>query len=209
MNIAVIAANGRLGKIFVEEALRAGHHVRAGVRGAHDFQETDHLSVIQCDATREDELENLLKNQEVVVSCIGHVKGSPANVQTAATKAVINVMNTLEIKRFVDLTGTGVRFPGDRISLVDRVLNMSIGLIDPERIRDGREHQKVLQASNVDWTTIRVLKLQNNQPEPYELLLHGPTKWFVGRKEAAKAMLQVIEERSFVAQSPIIGRSSK
>ena len=205
MNIAVIAADGRLGQAFVKEALGAGHTIRAGIRGSKRPGSNKNLEFIQCDATDSAQVKNLIKDQDVVVSCIGHVKGSPADVQTVATQVLVDAMNELGIKRFVDLTGTGARFPGDKITLLDRFLNLSVSIVDPDRINDGKEHMKVLQASNLEWTTVRVLKLQNVPAKKYQLLAHGPTKVFVGREEAAKALLEVIEKDSFVRQAPIIG----
>ncbi len=208
MNIAVIAANGRLGKQFVEAALKAGHRIRAGVRGDSNLATHSMLEVVSCDATNPEDLANLFAGQEVVVSAIGHVKGSAPNVQTVATEAVVGAMDKQGIKRYVDVTGTGVRFPGDTIGLVDRVLNLGVEVIDKYRVKDGRDHQEVLKKSDLDWTTIRVLKLQNVVMRPFELTPHGPTKWYVGREEVAQAMLKVITESSFIKQAPIISKKS-
>jgi putative NADH-flavin reductase len=207
MKIAVIAANGRLGAAFVAAALQAGHYVRAGVRGTHSLPADARLEVVSCDATNEDDLRNLLNGQEAVVSAIGHVKGSSADVQTVATQAIVKVMNELSISRYVDVTGTGVRFPGDHITLIDRFLNAGVGLMDKARVTDGISHQEVLKSSTLDWTTLRVLKLQNVPSQPFSLKLHGPTKVFVGREEVATAMLEVIDQNTFISQAPIISPS--
>jgi len=208
MKIAVIAANGRLGQAFVVAALAAGHQVRAGIRGTSPFTKHPNLKTIECDATDPADLLQLFTGQEVVVSAIGHVKNSAPDVQTIATQTTIDIMHELGIKRFVDVTGTGVRFPGDKISLIDRFLNLGVGIVDPARVNDGRQHMEVLKKSDLDWTSVRVLKLQNAQPSPFSLQLHGPTKWYVGRTEVAQAMLQVIERGSFIRQSPIISRAT-
>ena len=115
-------------------------------------------------------------------------------------------MQQNNLKRIISLTGTGVRFPQDKISLLDRILNYTIGLIDPNRIKDGRKHVQLLKQSNLDWTVIRVLKLQNNRPKPYKLTLHGPTKWWVSRYEVAKATLEVLDEGTFINKAPIISK---
>jgi putative NADH-flavin reductase len=206
MRIAVIAANGRSGQAFVEAALTAGHSISAGVRGKSYLKSHPSLTVVECDATNEAQLENLLSGQEAVASFIGHVKGSEPNVQTIAIQKVVDVMKALGVKRLISLTGTGVRFPGDKISLIDRFLNLSISIIDPARVKDGKNHVEVLKASDLDWTVIRVLKLQNVPPKPFTLRENGPTKWYVGRQEVAQAVLQVLEQRSFVKQAPIIGK---
>lgn len=209
MRIAVIAANGRLGKVFVEKALHAGHSIRAGVKGTNTLSDHPQLEVVSCDATNRADLKKLLLGQDVVVSTIGHVKGSSPDVQTVATKLIASVMDELGIKRFVDVTGTGVRFPGDRISIVDRFLNLAVEVIDNPRVKDGRDHQEILKQSELDWTTIRILKLQNVAEKPYGLTLNGPTKWYVGRAEVANAMLEVIDKNSFIKQAPIISKLNK
>jgi putative NADH-flavin reductase len=204
--VAIIAAGGRLGQELVNEALARGHTVRAGVRSEGELQPRENLEIILCDATIPNDLRNLFNGAQVVFSAIGHVKGSRDSVQTEATRALIAVMNEMDIRRFVDVTGTGVRFPGDKISLVDRFLNLAVGIIDPPRVKDGIDHMEVLKASSIDWTTIRILKLQNVPARPYSLRLNGPTKWYVGRPEVAKAMLDVAEESTFIQQSPILSR---
>lgn len=207
MHIAVIAANGRLGKTFVEAALEAGHSVRAGIRRDNNLTSHPHLEVVTCDAVKLDDVRGLLRDQDVVVSAIGHVKNSAPDIQTLATKNIITAMNEMGMRRFVDVTGTGVRFPGDRITIVDRVLNLAVQIIDSARVKDGRNHQDLLKASDLDWTTIRILKLQDTTKRPYVLRQHGPTKWYVGRQEVAEAMLEVIQDGSFVRQAPIISKS--
>jgi putative NADH-flavin reductase len=206
MKIAVIAANGRSGQVFVEYALAAGHLVTAGIRGQSRLQPHANLNIIECDATNEVQLKRLLAGQEAVASFIGHVKGSEANVQTVAIQKIIVVMKELGINRLVSLTGTGVRFPGDKITLVDRILNFTIGIIDPARLKDGKSHVGAIEESGLDWTVIRVLKLQNTEPRPFRLLENGPTKSWVGRREVAQAALKVIEDHSYIQKSPIIGK---
>ena len=204
MKIAVIAANGRTGQAFVELALAKGHVVRAGVHNKSYLRPHPQLTVVPCDATSEADIRNLLAAQDVVISFIGHVKKSSPDVQTIAIQKIIHVMKELGLRRIVSLTGTGVRFPGDKISLVDRLLNISIAMVDPSRVKDGRDHVEALKQSELDWTVIRVLKLQNTPPKPFVLSEYGPTKWYVGRQEVALAALQVLEQKSFIGQAPMM-----
>ena len=204
MNIAVVAANGRTGRAFVKAALAAGHTVRAGSLRTGSFEQHPLLTESICDATIEADLVKLIAGQDAVASFIGHVKGSQPDVQTVAINKIITVLHDQNVHRIVSLTGTGVRFPGDTITMIDRVLNLAIGIIDPPRVTDGRLHVEALKKSGLDWTVIRVLKLQNTAPQPFTLREHGPTKLFVSREEVAKAAVQVLEENSFIRQAPII-----
>jgi len=205
MKIAVVAANGRSGKAFVEIALAQGHNVRAGIYGKDIFSPHERLEVMDCDATDETDIAALLKQQDAVVSFIGHVKNSPPHVQTEAMRTVTHVMEDQGLRRIISLTGTGVRFAGDRITFLDRLLNLGISMIDPARVMDGRDHVEVLKQSGLDWTVVRVLKLRNISPKPFTLLAHGPTKNWVSREDVAKAVLQILEDKSFVHEAPILG----
>lgn len=206
MKIAVVGANGRSGKAFVDAALKAGHTVRAGVYSYNNFVATHTLEVMQCDATSELDVTHLIQGQDVVVSFIGHVKGSSATVQTDAMKVLVRVLEQAGPKRIVSLTGTGVRFPGDRISFIDYVLNFAVRFIDPARVSDGITHAEVLKNSKLDWTIIRVLKLEDINPSAFTLTEHGPTKWYVSRTVVAKAVLEVLEQDSFIQKAPIISK---
>ena len=197
MNIAVIAANGRSGKAFVEQALLAGHSIKAGVYHTNTLQPHPLLTIVECDATKGEDLLKLVEGQEAVVSFIGHVKHSPAHVQTDMVRRVSQVMDAKGIKRFITLTGTGVRFPGDKITLIDRILNATISVIDPKRIQDGKDHVALLQTTDLDWTVIRVLKLSNSMPKPYSLRANGPAKILVSRQEVANAVLEVITKDEY------------
>jgi len=206
MNIAVIAANGRSGKIFVERALAAGHSVRAGIYNTNTLRQHPNLSIMTCDATKESDLTNLINGQDAVISFIGHVKGSQPHVQADAMRTLVSAMTRQHIMRVVSLTGTGVRLPKDRITFVDRILNLSIQLVDPIRVQDGKDHVDVLKRSNLEWTVLRVLKLQNTKPSPFRLRENGPTKWYVSREDVASATLEVLEQDSFIRQAPIISK---
>lgn len=207
MKISVIAANGRTGQEFVQAALRSGHQVRAGIHTCSSLKATPGLSIMECDATQEREVTALIQGQDAVVSFIGHVRLSPADVQTNATKVIVSAMAKLNQKRFVSVTGTGVRFPKDKITLTDRLLNLSIGIIDPKRVADGINHTAVLAHSDLDWTIIRVLKLTNGQMQQFSLRSNGPTKPFVSRQEVAQAVLQVLEQHTFIGMAPIISQA--
>lgn len=204
MRIAVLGANGRSGEVFVRLALQNGHQVNAGVFGGHKFTPSDYLKIINCDATNTSQVEQLISGCDAVVSLIGHVKGSPADIQTKAMKSLVLAMQKQKIKRVVSLTGTGVRQPGDKITLVDRFLNLGVSLADPKRVSDGKLHFDVLKNSQLDWTVLRVLKLQNTKPRSFELKLNGPTKIITSREEVAQSILQVLEESSFIKAAPII-----
>ena len=207
MKFAVIAANGRTGKEFVDVALENGHKVKAGIFGGHALKLDKDLELVECDATDIKDIEKLIEGCDAVLSFIGHGKKSPPTVQTDGIKNVIKACKKLSIKRVISMTGTGVRFPGDNVTLVDKVLNKSISIIDPERVEDGISHAEKLKNSDLDWTLIRVLKLTNGSANEFSLKENGPAKIFVPRREVAEACLQVLEDKSFIQEAPVISNN--
>lgn len=205
MKIAVISANGRSGKVFVEEAIAAGHKVRAGVYGIHNFVADENLEIIECDATCLADVKKLIKDQDAVVSLIGHTKRTPVDVQSNAIRNVINLCEG-KSTRIVSLTGTGVRFSGDRPSMIDKILNFSIRYIDPNRIKDGINHVELLKQSKTNWTVVRVLKLGNGSASKFNLTSGGPAKLLTSRREVAKAILQVLSDQEYAKTAPVISK---
>ena len=202
--IAIIGAGGKTGRAFVKAALATGHTVKAGVHRHNPFDPQEKLEIYRIDATNPHNVAHLVRGADVIVSLLGHTKDSPKRVQTDATKIVIEEMRKHNISRIISLTGTGVRFPGDKISLIDRILNTSIKMIDPNRIEDGIEHANIIKQSQLDWTIVRVLKLTNRALGPFTLSAGGPAKTLVPRRDVAQAILEIIEKDTFLRKAPVI-----
>lgn len=205
MTVAVLAANGRSGQAFVAAALAAGMQVRAGVHGTSTLPVHNNCVNIPCDATNSEDVERLITGSDAVVSLIGHTPRSRGNVQTDAIKTVVNAMTKLGIQRIISLTGTGVRALGDTPSMIDKLATLFIATIDPQRVRDGIEHAKVLQASQLDWTIVRVLKLTNGAHEGrVGFSLTGPAEIATPRARVAAAIIQLLQDATHIHAMPII-----
>ena len=202
--VALFGADGRSGRVCVDALLSAGYIVRAGVRSG-TLKERQNLSQHKFDATKLSDVRALVKGSSVIVSLIGHGKNSPKDLQTTAIKNILKATKSGKNIRIISLTGTGVRQPGDTISLIDKILNFSIKLIDPDRISDGIEHANVLRNSSADWSIVRVLKLTKGSHlgEPV-LTLGGPAEIFTPRARVAAAIVDIIKNDSFHRQSPVV-----
>ena len=206
LTIAVLGSNGRTGQIFVDNALKCGYSIRAGVHdGSFNFDYSPNLTVLKVDGTNSAEVDKLVKGSDVVVSLIGRIKNSPTNVQSLSIKNVLFSMEKYKINRLISLTGTGVRLPNDKIRFTDKIVTLFMKLSDPNRLNDGIKHVKILKSSSIDYTVIRVSKLNNrNSLGNVKLSEHGPPEIVTPRSRVSKAIIQVIEENSFIKKMPII-----
>lgn len=204
MKIAVIGSNGRTGRVFVAAALTAGHDIVAGVHHESRLQAHPRLTTLPCDATQQKEVAALIKDTDAVVMLLGHVRGSSPTVQTDATRVVIAEMKKAGVRRLVSLTGTGVRIKGDIIPWFDQLLNRLVEQIDPARIHDGRTHTEEIQRSELDWTIVRVLKLESHHTHDVAFTEHGPTSLWVSRTQVAQSILELLEAKTFLRSLPIL-----
>lgn len=205
MIVAVIGANGRSGKQFVKAALEAGMIVRAGVRGPHSLEDHPQMTVVACDALSKQEIHNLLTGADAVVSLVGHGPGVSATVQETATKYTLEAMKARDISRLISLTGTGVRMPGDRPGLLDRLMNFMLYSADPKRVRDGEAQARVMMQSDRDWTLLRALKLTNRRHSGKPVLAANvPAELFTPRERVAASIVDLLQTNQYIRQAPVI-----
>jgi putative NADH-flavin reductase len=208
VNIAVIGANGKSGNACVQALVKAGHHVRAGVHyRSNRLDVSDTVSIHRVDATHPDEVYELIKNCDAIICLIGHVRGSPPRVQTDALHVIIQQMNRAGVKRLISLTGTGVRIPGDTPSFIDLLLNKLLQVMAPNRINDGKEHAELIQKSELEWTILRVLALNDRPANRYTLTPHGPAKLLTSRGEVADAIVNIVQRHEHLQECPVISKA--
>ena len=161
--------------------------------------------IIYGDASVFEDLAEAVKDQDVVVSTIGHTKKSSKDVQTQSISNLVKVIeDSKQRTKVVSLTGTGVRQKGDKITVLDKLLNLAVRLIDLDRVNDGISHYQALKSSKVNWVIVRVLKLTNRGKIDFGLTSNGPAKTFVSRQVAAEALIRVAETETWDKQLPIV-----
>ena len=207
MKLAVFGASGRTGRLLVQQAIVMKHSVNALVRDPSKLSVHDAaLHVVQGDARDPVAAEMAVAGSDAVVSVIGHAKGSGSEVQTIAMRNILIAMAKCSIRRIVILTGTGVRFPGDLPGITDRLLNAILGIVDPERLADGRNHAALLQASDTDWTIVRALLLGNGKKTGVYRIREKnvATGMTISRADVADFILKLACGNDFVRKAPVI-----
>jgi len=143
MRIATFAASGRTGRPLVEQALAAGHKVRALVRDPLKFQIGDErLAVIWGNILNAVKVEETIAGTDAVLGALGQTKGcgSTGDVQTRGTENTENIVAAMKrhgVRRLVSLTGTGMRDLRDDPKLEDRAVTFLLGGCSPTLWRTG------------------------------------------------------------------------
>lgn len=203
MNIAVLGASGKTGQVFVNAALQAGHLVQAGIHHLPLSIQHPNLVTVPCDVANADDIKNLIDGCDVIVSLIGHSRHTPPHTQASAMNTLVKLLDGKDV-RVISLTGTGVRLPADKVRLIDYFVTALLQLTYHKRIQDGIDHFHILQASNTQWTVLRVMKLGNGALQSYTLTPHGPPAYNTNRQTVSQAILEILQAGTFKQSAPII-----
>jgi len=207
MRIAVFGATGRTGRPLVNEALAEGHEVVALARDPSKMGVShERLRVVPGDVLDAAKVEEVVAGSDAVVSILGHAKGSPKDVQTRGTENIVAAMHKHGVRRLVSLTGAGVRDPGDRPKLVDRVFGLLLRILDRATLEDGERHAEVIRRSDLDWVIVRGPRLTEGPKRgTYRVGLIGKNSGTqVSRADLAEFMLQQTESDDHLRQMPVV-----
>lgn len=206
--IALLGGSGKSGQAFLTQALVQGYTLKALARNLESIpQQSAQLQVIQGDVLDAAKVAEVVAGADVVVSLFGHVKGSPAWVQTEGTKNIVAAMQQHGIKRLISLSGGGLRYPEkDQPKLIDKLIRTMMQIFIPQVLRDAEAHAEVLKASALDWTIVRgprlTLGVQKSNYRVGWVGVNSGTQ--LSRADLAHFILQEIEHPVFNKSIPFV-----
>ena len=146
MNLLVLGATGRTGRLVVEQALAAGHTVTALVRSPEKLtMGSSNLRVVTGKATDASDVSRALQGADAVISTLGG-KGS---VIADSTQAIVAAAREAGVSRVVVLSSWLVE--RDRMDAVTRLLTR---IAKGPVIKDQSAGEQVIRRSDLDWTIV-------------------------------------------------------
>ncbi|NJL75409.1 MAG: SDR family oxidoreductase [Saprospiraceae bacterium] len=207
-SIALFGASGRTGQQFLELALANGYNVKALVRNPDKiFHKNPNLYIVKGDVLNELDVEKTVKDTDVVVSLFGHVKGSPAWLQTDGTKHIVSAMKKHQVRRIISLSGGGLPYPEkDQPKFADHLIRTIMKIVVPKVLNDAIEHHKVLKNSGLAWSIVRGPRLTDEAAKgTYRVGWVGVNaSTQIGRADLADFILRVVEDESHDFQMPFV-----
>jgi uncharacterized protein YbjT (DUF2867 family) len=144
MNLVVLGASGRTGRLVVEQALGAGHTITALVRSPEKLaMRSSNFRLVTGEATDPSAVARALEDADAVISTLG---GS-GSVIADSTSAIVAAAGQTGVSRVVVLSSWLVE--RDRMGAVTRLLT---GLAMSSMIKDKSAGEQVLRKSDLDWT---------------------------------------------------------
>jgi putative NADH-flavin reductase len=160
MKLTLFGATGGTGLQVIDQALAAGHEVRAVVRDpARLAPERPGLEVVVADVMDPSAIEEAVTGRDAVISAIGSRNGrEPTTVCTDSARSIVTAMHRAGTRRLVVVSGTGPFDEGEGPGM--RYVIKPIGRRFLKHVfADFVEMEKVVRASGLDWTIVRPPRL--------------------------------------------------
>ena len=208
MKIFIVGGTGGTGRQVIEQALLENHLVTALVRNPVKLN-TDHpnLKVIKGNILEPGTFEQAIKENEVVISALGHKRFFiKTNILSEGTKNIVNAMEKHKVKRLICITSMGVNDSRFRLGLYYTLFVIPVILLF--YFLDKEKQERIIRQSSLDWTIVRPGQLTNGKKRT--TYRHGSklgsyifTK-MVSRADVAHFILQEVKNDKYIKKSPSI-----
>lgn len=145
------------------------------------------LEVAHADVRRPDTLQSLFDDVDVVLASLGSAGTHPPDVATVGATAITELMTHQGLSRLITVTGSGPALPGEAPTPWHLAKRAQMRLGAPHLLADGDRHLRILVASNLDWTTVRVPLMTHESSRHYTLSTSAPPPTETSPYDAAAA----------------------
>jgi putative NADH-flavin reductase len=156
MRLFVLGATGGTGRALVEQGCQRGHRVTAFVRSPQKLDPAgDGLTVIRGDPRNADELRAVLPGHDAVLSALGPPGIGPTTIVADCARSTVMAMQAAGVRRLL-VVGVAVLFEHDGLlsAIARRTFLRNVA-------RDSAEMERIVRASDLDWTIARPPRLTN------------------------------------------------
>jgi uncharacterized protein YbjT (DUF2867 family) len=163
VNIIVFGATGSIGALTVLKLLESGHSVTAFARQPHALQlEHPDLKRVAGDVTNPADVCLATAGSEAVIITLGSGNTRNSRVRSEGTKQIIAAMERYDVKRLVCQTTLGA---GDSWSNLNFFWKrIMFGVLLRPVFEDHERQERLVKASNLDWTIVRPSAFTNATP---------------------------------------------
>lgn len=202
INVVVLGAAGRTGRLIVAEALRSGHRVTAAVRSPASIPATPGLRVERADVRDTDSQRAVIQGHDVVVSAIGPAGRTAGNLYSDGARATVAAMRACGVDRLLAITSVGVRHDDPHHAWWYRSLIRPIGA---DLYADMARMEQIVRDSDLDWTFVRPTYLQDREPTGAFRVTDNSTPkggWRITRTDVARFIVEELEARRWSRRAP-------
>jgi putative NADH-flavin reductase len=202
INVVVLGAAGRTGRLIVTEALRSGHHVTAAVRNPASVTAAPGLRVERADVRDADSLRAVINGHDAVVSAIGPSGRKADDLYSDGARATVSAMRATGVERLLSITSVGVRPDDPHHAWWYRGLIRPLGA---DLYADMARMEQIVRDSDLDWTFVRPTYLQDREPTgSYRATDNSTPKggWRITRTDVARFIVEELDAHRWSRRAP-------
>jgi uncharacterized protein YbjT (DUF2867 family) len=207
MRILVLGATGGAGRLIVGEAVAKNHAVVALVRSKTNAAGLAGAELIEGDARDQAALTRAITGCDAVISSLGTAISPFREVTllSAATRALVGVMERQNIRRLVCITGMGA---GDSRGHGGFFYDWLFQPLLLRRVYEDKDRQEeAIRASALDWVIVRPTLL-NDEPARGRIRaltdLTGVHGGKIARADVASFVVQQLTVDTWLRKAPLI-----
>jgi putative NADH-flavin reductase len=197
MKLIIFGSTGGSGIQIVRQALYAGHTVTAIARNpAAVTIQHPNLSVIKADVLQLPTFEDIMRQQDAVLSALGFRKLKDEMVYSQGIYNITAAMHKYGLKRIICVSASAVE-TSPKLSFIVRMLTKLLQLILKKPYADVLRMEQQLKETNLDWTVVRPPRLTNGKLKArYRFAVNDwlPHCTSISRADLAHFMLQHIND---------------
>jgi putative NADH-flavin reductase len=207
--IAVIGGGGRTGKYIVDQLLQRGFSLRLLLRNPETFTiQHARIQVIKGDVLEVEIVSVLIAGCQAVISTVGQRKDEPL----VASRAAANIINAIEKQqisagkvKYILLAGLNVDTPFDKKSPETQKATGWMKETFPAIHEDRQKSYAILEASEVDWTLVRVPYIEfNDEQGNVKVDLEDCPGSKISAGDIARFMIGQLADATYLRKAPFI-----
>lgn len=154
MKVIVFGATGTVGRLAVEQLLKAGHTVTAFARAPQKLALNDtKLRLVAGDAMKLSDVSAAVAGHEAVVVTLGAGMSRKSVIRSQGTMNVIKAMQTHGVRRLIAQSTLGARDSWPTLNFWWK--RVMFGALLAPVFRDHELQEQLVEASGLDWTIVR------------------------------------------------------
>ena len=208
--VLVMGGSSGIGLETVKALLDRDHDVIAFSRGARNLR-LDHARLVRIsgDATNTAEVRNAVHDADVVIQALGVPVGlklltGPIDLFSSATRTLIPIMEEMDIKRLISVTGFGAGNSNEAINCIQRI---PFNFIFGHAYRDKSAQETLIKESTLNWTIVRPGVLTNQSlGRSYKVRLKR-SEWrngIISRAAVADYIAAAVDDDATIGEEPVL-----
>lgn len=154
MNVIVFGATGTVGRLAVEDLLKAGHTVTAFARAPRKLNLSDpKLRLVAGDAMTLSDVTDAVAGHDAVVVTLGAGMSRRSKIRSQGTMNVIKAMQAHGVRRLIAQSTLGARDSWHTLNFWWK--RVMFGALLAPVFRDHELQEQLVEASGLDWTIVR------------------------------------------------------